>query len=62
MISNYGAFSAEKPMEFWGKSTDDKPTVKYKNTAIPNGSVFIEIDTREGFLYDADSHTWLRKS
>lgn len=39
--------------EFWGKSTDTKPT------AAPNAAAFYEIDTKATYLFDADSRTWL---
>lgn len=58
MITNQGAFSTEKPMELFGLSTDEKPTEKFKNTKIPNGSVFIEMDTKKAYFYDADTDEW----
>lgn len=36
-----------------GLSTDNKPT------NVPNGSTFIEIDTATGYLFNADSGTWV---
>lgn len=39
--------------EFWGKSSDTKPT------AAPNAAAFYEIDTKATYLFDADSRTWL---
>ena len=58
MITNQGAFSTEKPMELFGLSTDEKPTEKFKNTKIPNGSVFIEMDTKKAYFYDTDTDEW----
>lgn len=45
-------------LELRGLSTDDKPTGTCKNIYIDNGSVFIEIDTGDVYLYDMDSETW----
>lgn len=36
-----------------GLSTDTKPTEN-----IPNGSVFIEIDTAKGYLFDGENKRW----
>ena len=36
----------------YGLSTDSKPT------AVGNGSVFIEVDTGNGFFFDAEGGTW----
>ena len=58
MITNQGAFSTAKPMELYGLSTDEKPIEVFGHTAIPNGSVFIEIDTKKGYFYDAENKTW----
>ncbi len=59
MITNQGAFSTDKPMELFGKSTDEKPVEKFKNTKIPNGSTFLEMDTGDIFFYDSDNNTWV---
>lgn len=59
MITNQGAFSTDKPMELYGKSTDTKPTVKLKNTKIPNGSTFLEMDTGDIYFYDSDTDAWV---
>lgn len=37
-----------------GLSTDTKPTSK----STPNGAAFVEIDTGNGYLYDAVGKTW----
>ena len=59
MVSNYGAYSTEEQMSFFGLSTDTKPIEVYKNTAIPNASTFCEMDTGKVFLYDAENKRWL---
>ena len=45
-------------LELRGLSTDEKPTT-IENGTIENGSVFIEIDTQEVFIYDGENETWL---
>lgn len=60
MITLYRASfqTAERAMEFCGISTDEKP-VDTKNTLIPNGSVFYEIDTQTTYRYDAENKEWI---
>lgn len=43
--------------EFYGLSTDDKPTV-FEGSYVDNGSVFIEIDTQNVALYDLENTSW----
>ena len=43
--------------EFRGLSTDEKP-VEYKDSQVDNGSVFIEIDTGDVYLYSLSSKEW----
>ena len=49
--------------EFRGLSTDTKPLTYTDENAnefkVDNGSVFIEIDTQEVFIYDGENKTWL---
>jgi hypothetical protein len=55
-----------------GLSTDTKPTVTYieygsdgrevGRMGIPNGSLYIEIDTGDTYMYDADNTTWHKVS
>lgn len=45
--------------ELRGLSTDDKPVGNINGTKIANGSVFIEIDTQEIYLYDESSSSWI---
>lgn len=44
--------------ELRGLSTDEKP-LQIDTNIIENGSVFIEIDTQEVFIYDGENETWL---
>lgn len=46
-----------KELQFRGLSTDEKPT-ELDNQDIPNGSVFIEIDTGKMYLYDLANEEW----
>lgn len=41
--------------EYRGLSTDTKPT-----TDVPNGSIFIEIDTGNIYFYDSANNTWIQ--
>lgn len=43
--------------EIRGLSTDEKPTI-VNGKKIDNGSVFIEIDTGDVYLYDAENEEW----
>lgn len=44
--------------ELRGLSTDTKVT-QIEENIIENGSVFIEIDTQDVFIYDGENETWL---
>ena len=44
-----------------GLSTDTKPTVKYDDLKIINGSTFFEMDTQQVFFYDGDTDDWLEQ-
>lgn len=46
-------------LSFKGLSTDTKPTVKYDDLPIINGSTFFEMDTQEVYFYDEDTDDWL---
>ena len=45
-------------LELRGLSTDEKPSDKIKEKNIDNGSVFIEIDTGDVYLFDLEGETW----
>lgn len=45
-------------VELRGLSTDEKPTT-LNNGDVENGSVFIEIDTGDVYLYNEDDTEWL---
>lgn len=50
--------------EIRGLSTDTKPTNANleEGGIIPNGSVFIEMDTGKVFMFDYDNQRWLELS
>lgn len=41
--------------EFFGNSTDTKPT-----TGIVNGSTFVEVDTGDLYLFNEVTSTWVK--
>lgn len=45
-------------LELRGLSTDEKPT-EIENGTIENGSVFIEIDTGDVYIFDAENTEWI---
>lgn len=49
----------ENTLSFMGLSTDTKPTVKYNEMPIINGSTFFAMDTQECYFYDGSTDTWL---
>ena len=44
-------------LELRGLSTDEKPK-SIENGTIENGSVFIEIDTGDVYIYDLENEEW----
>lgn len=46
-------------LSFKGLSTDTKPTVKFNDLKITNGSTFFEMDTQDVYFYDGGSDYWL---
>lgn len=48
-------------LELRGLSTDLKPT-SIENGSIENGSVFIEINTQDVYIYDGENEEWLPSS
>lgn len=46
--------------EILGNSTEEKPTVANgANEAIPDMSIFVELDTGEGYYYNKTTDTWI---
>ena len=46
-------------LSFKGLSTDTKPTVKFDDIPITNGSSFFEMNTQECYFYDGATDSWL---
>lgn len=59
-LNRVGGTDIERSAEFYGKSTDIKPTVDANGQPLVNGSVFVEIDTSEVYFYDEATQTWLQ--
>lgn len=49
--------------EFYGLSTDSKPTVSLSPSGfkIPNGAVFYEMNTGDVYMYNKASNTWIKQ-
>lgn len=45
-------------LELYGNSNDIKPVDFVNGVQVINGSVFIEMDTGKGFLFDEQNKTW----
>lgn len=66
-LVKYGALSGSEKynvnvMSIDGLSTDTKPTDKIDGMAIPNGSIYTEIDTGTTYMYDSANVTWYEVS
>lgn len=57
-LNGYGNISNRPTAEIYGMSNEVKPTDYIEGKKIVNGSVFIEIDTGKGYLFDENSRTW----
>lgn len=44
-------------LELRGLSSDEKP-VEIENGTIENGSIFIEIDTGDVYIFDSENKEW----
>lgn len=49
------------PLVFFGLSTDNKPTGKYNEVEITNGSLFLYIDTDGYAQYDVETKSWIER-
>lgn len=56
--SNVSVTNRKVPLEFIGKSTDEKPIGIFEGVKIPNGSVFYEMDTKTFYMFDEEGQTW----
>ncbi len=61
-VEKMGGVNGENSAIFYGKSEDTKPTLANSGTEIPNGSAFLEIDTRKVYFYDPTQDEWLDKN
>ena len=46
-------------IEFVGLSTDEKPTIENRGSAVSNGSYFYEMDTKKLWQFDEEHRIWL---
>jgi len=44
--------------EIFGLSTEVKPTVANGGDPVPDKTIFVELDTAEGYYYEKDTDTW----
>lgn len=57
MITKIAKVGGNGYAEFYGLSTDTKPTKD-----VRNGSVFYEMDTVKVFMFDEQNKTWLEQA
>ena len=55
-VNRVGGQNTEKKSEIYGMSTDTRPI----GNEIPNGSIFIEMDTGIIHFYDAEAQQWVQ--
>lgn len=55
MVTSAGMNANDNTQTFFGLSTNTKPTI-----GIPNGSLFIEMDTSTMYFFDAAGEQWIR--
>lgn len=48
-------------LELYGFSTDEKPIENFNGNGIPNGSIFLEMDTLKVFFYNSETKSWINK-
>lgn len=46
-------------MEIYGLSTDEKPLFDTNGMAVPNASIFYEIDKSQVYMFSAETQTWI---
>lgn len=54
-VNRIGGQEINKGAELYGLSSDVKPI----NDELPNGSIFIELDTQIGYMWDAENKRWV---
>ena len=58
-FNDIGSLSNIPTVTVYGLSADTKPDSTDSGNSIPNGSKFIEMDTKKVYMYDAENHQWL---
>lgn len=58
-FNDIGSVSNIPTVTVYGLSTDEKPDFTDSGVSIPNGSKFIEMDTKKVYMYDAENNQWL---
>lgn len=58
-FNDIGSASNIPTVTLYGLSTDTKPNLANSETQVPNGSKFIEMDTKKVYMYDAENDQWL---
>lgn len=61
-LVKYGAMYNTNVMHIDGLSTETKPVDKFDGMAIPNGSIYTEIDTGDKYMFDAENKAWHKVS
>lgn len=46
-------------MEIYGLSTEDKPLYDENGMAVPNASIFYEIDKGQVYMFSSQTKTWI---
>lgn len=55
------ARGSKEPHEFFGLSTNEKPTDKFNGVPVTNGSVFYEMDTKKVYMFDEENKVWIEQ-
>ena len=61
-LVKYGTWYNTNVMHIDGLSTETKPVGKFDGMAIPNGSIYTEIDTGDKYMFDAENKVWYKVS
>lgn len=61
-LVKYGTWYNTNVMHIDGLSTETKPVDKFDGMAIPNGSIYTEIDTGDKYMFDAENKVWYKVS
>lgn len=61
-LVKYGSHFNTNVMRIDGLSAETKPVDKFDGMAIPNGSIYTEIDTGDKYMFDAENKVWYKVS